>query len=48
MERELRKINKQRDLLNTYQEASREAGAYYSKENVSKIWYDYYTKYSKK
>ncbi len=48
MEKELREIEKNRELLQKYQQASREAGEYYSKENVSKIWYDYYTTYRKK
>lgn len=48
MEEALRSFEENKSLLKPFQEKSREAGTYYSKENVSKIWYDYYNKHSKK
>ena len=48
MEKALREFEIDKTLLEPYRQKSRDAGAYYSKENVSKIWYDYYNKYSKK
>ena len=48
MEVALKSFEENKGLLKPFQEKSREAGAYYSKENVSKIWYDYYNKHSKK
>ena len=48
MQEALSKIEADRNLLEEYREKSRKAGAHYSEENVSKIWYEYYNKYSKK
>jgi 1,2-diacylglycerol-3-alpha-glucose alpha-1,2-galactosyltransferase len=43
MQKNLRAIDKDRSLLLPYVEQSRKAAGFYSKNNLAKIWYDYYT-----
>ncbi len=48
MQEALTKINKDRELLIPFKEESRKLGQYYSEENVSQLWYDYYHQNSHK
>lgn len=46
MQKKLTEIQVDRSILTHYQEVSRKAAVFYSEENVSKIWFEYYNKFS--
>lgn len=46
MQDRLTEIEADRSILKHYQDVSRKAASFYSEENVSKIWLEYYTKLS--
>ncbi|WP_297079024.1 glycosyltransferase family 4 protein [uncultured Enterococcus sp.] len=44
MQEALRRFKNEPSLLDAFEEKSRQAARYYSKEHVAQIWYEYYTK----